>query len=173
MSTPPTGASGAHLTQDAPNPVALQRPGPSALAQRLGNAGLIPFVGGAFLVWIVRPEAHPFVTLSLAAYAALIVSFLGGIHWGLAARGADSSPGSLDLAADRALAWGVVPSLLAWIGVMMPPYAGLVVLGAVLVACYAVDRKRYPVWGLQAWLTMRFRLTVVASLSCFLGAAGS
>jgi hypothetical protein len=42
-----------------------------------------------------------------------------------------------------------------------------------LVACYLVDRRTYPLFGAAAWLTLRFRLTVVASLSCFVGAAGS
>jgi hypothetical protein len=42
-----------------------------------------------------------------------------------------------------------------------------------LVACYAVDRRVYAAQGAAAWLTLRFRLTAVASLSCFIGAAGS
>ena len=44
-------------------------------------------------------------------------------------------------------------------------------LGVLLVACYLVDRKTWPEAGLRDWMTMRFRLTVVASLSCFLAAA--
>ena len=137
----------------------------SHVATRLGYAGLLPFVLGAFLVWIVRPDAHPYATLALSAYAAVIVSFLGGIHWGLALRHAEP-PAAL-------LAWGVVPSLVAWVAVVMPPYAGLVVQGAMLVACYLVDRRVYPAQGAAGWLTLRFRLTAVASLSCFIGAAGS
>jgi hypothetical protein len=39
-----------------------------------------------------------------------------------------------------------------------------------LVICYLVDRKVYPAHGLSHWLTLRFRLTVVASLCCFIGA---
>ncbi len=138
-------------------------PHPQAL--RLGYAGLAPFVVGALLVWLVRPDAHPYVTDALAKYAALIVSFLGGIHWGLGFRQAVPSPSRF--------AWGVVPSLGAWVAVVMPPYAGLVVLGALLIACYLVDRRVYPSHGLGAWLTLRFRLSAVASLSCFVAAAGS
>ena len=138
---------------------------PTTAALRLGHAGLLPFVFGAALVWLVRPDAHPYVTAALAAYAAVIVSFLGGIHWGFAMRQADA-PGSL-------AGWGVLPSLVAWVAVVMPPYAGLIVLGAMLVACYLVDRRVYPAQGAAAWLTLRFRLTAVASLSCFIGAAGS
>ncbi len=102
---------------------------------------------------------------ALSAYAAVIVSFLGGIHWGFAMRQADA-PASL-------AGWGVVPSLVAWVAVVMPPYAGLIVQGAMLVACYLVDRRVYLAQGAAGWLTLRFRLTAVASLSCFIGAAGS
>ncbi len=134
-------------------------------ALRLGWAGLLPFVGGALLVWVVRPEAHPYVTLALSAYAAVIVSFLGGIHWGLAFREPVAPPGLL--------AWGVVPSLVAWVAVVMPPSAGLVIHGLMLLACYAVDRRIYPQYGAGPWLTLRFRLSSVAALSCFVGAAGT
>jgi hypothetical protein len=120
-----------------------------AWARRLGHAGLLPFVGGALLVHLVWPEAHPYAVLALSAYAATIVSFLGGVHW------------------------GVVPSLVAWVAIVMPPSAGLVVLGVMLVACYAVDRRLYVAHGLQRWLVLRFRLSAVAALCCFLGAAGS
>jgi hypothetical protein len=64
----------------------------------------------------------------------------------------------------------VVPSLVAWVAVIMPAYAGLVIQGLMLVICYLVDRKVYPAHGLSHWLTLRFRLTVVASLCCFIGA---
>ena len=50
------------------------------LIERLGYAGLIPFVVLAFFMWIVTPEAHPFVAISLSAYGATIAAFLGGIH---------------------------------------------------------------------------------------------
>lgn len=137
------------------NPVAL----------RLGYLGLVPFVFGALLVWLVREDAHPYVTAALSAYAATVISFLGGIHWGLAFRQTVPSP--------QPFVWGVVPALFAWIAVVMPPYAGLVVHGVMLIACYAVDRRTYPALGAAAWLTLRFRLSAVAALSCFLGAAGS
>ncbi|TAG33284.1 MAG: DUF3429 family protein, partial [Polaromonas sp.] len=67
--------------------------------------------------------------------------------------------------------WGIAPSLLAWLALLMPAYAGLPLLGLTLLACYAVDRKTYPSAGLSRWLPLRLRLTVVATLSCVLGAA--
>ena len=71
----------------------------------------------------------------------------------------------------RALWAGVAYSLAAWVAALMPPHAGLVVLGVLLALCYASDRKLYPVLGAASWLTLRFRLSIVASLSCFLAAA--
>lgn len=136
-------------------------------ANRLGLAGLLPFVGGALLVWIVNEEAHPYVVDALAGYAALIASFLGGLHWGLAMRLPEGP------ARTRRFTWAVIPSLIAWVGLTMPAYAGLVVLGVLLIACYGVDRRSYPALGLAPWLMLRFRLSAVAALSCFLAAAGS
>jgi hypothetical protein len=63
--------------------------------------------------------------------------------------------------------------LVAWVALVMPPSAGLLVLGAMLIVCYAVDRRLYVAHGLQRWLLLRFRLSAVAALSCFLAAAGT
>lgn len=136
-----------------------------ALAWRLGHAGLIPFVLGALLVWLVHGEALPFVSQALSVYAGLIAAFLGGLHWGIAMRQAEPAP--------RLFVWGVVPSLMAGMAVLMPAYAGLVLNGVIVIVCYLVDRRVYPGEGLAHWLTLRFRLTAVAALCCFLGAAGS
>ena len=58
-------------------------PRDTGLIQTLGYGGLIPFVGLAALLWLVDRPLQPWVGAGLAAYAALIVSFLGGVHWGI------------------------------------------------------------------------------------------
>ena len=131
---------------------------------RLGYAGLVPFVLLTALMWLVNTELLPFVSIALGGYAAVIVSFLGGVHWGVGFMKGDAAPRFHFI-------WGVVPSLLAWLALMMPVYAALPLLGLVLLACYAVDRKTYPPAGLAQWLPMRLRLTIVATLACVLGAA--
>lgn len=134
---------------------------------QLGYAGLIPFVGLTALLWLVEVDVLPFLATALAAYGALIASFLGGIHWGIGFK--------LIHASQRVpllnFVWGVLPSLLAWIALMMPPYAGLPLLGLVLVGCYGVDHQTYPSVGLESWLPLRRHLTAVATLSCVIGAA--
>jgi hypothetical protein len=138
------------------------------LALRLGHLGLLPFVIGAALVWLVGgrdAEAHAWISFAVSAYAALIISFLGGIYWGLGFR--QTEPNA------QPFVWGVLPSLGAWVALVMPAYAGLVLHGVMLIVCYLVDRRLYPALGASAWLTLRFRLSAVAALCCFLAAAGS
>ena len=131
---------------------------------RLGYAGLAPFVLLTGLMWLVDSELLPFVSIALGGYAAVIVSFLGGIHWGIGFMKGEAAP-------KFHFIWGVVPSLVAWLALMMSAYAALPLLGLLIVACYLIDRKTYPAAGLASWLPMRLRLTVVATLSCVLGAA--
>ena len=135
----------------------------------LAYAGLLPFIGLSVLLWLVDPDLHPFVALALAGYGASIVSFLGGIHWGLGFRNASR----MHNAPLFNFGWGVVPSLLAWIAITMPAFAGLPLLALILGLCYAVDRKTYPEAGLEEWLPMRLHLTVVAAISCLMGAAAT
>lgn len=137
------------------------------IALRIAHLGLVPFILGTVLVWLIGDrnlEAHAFVTLGLSAFAGLTIAFLGGIYWGLAFRQSIPSP--------QPFVWGMVPMSVAWVGVVMPAFAGLVLHGVMLVVCYLVDRRLYPALGASAWLTERFRLSAIAALCCFLAAAG-
>lgn len=146
--------------QPVPRPVNISPPSPWARA--LGYAGLIPFVGAAALGHASASFA-PLALAALVAYGATIVSFLGGIHWGLAFMN-DADRGAR-------FTWGVIPSLLAWVAIVLPASAGLLLLAGTLLMALAVDRRVYPTLGLQAWLPMRLHLTAVAALSCLAGAA--
>ena len=137
----------------------------SSVAHRLAYAGLFPFVLGSLLVWVVRDDALAYVALALSGYAAAVVAMLGGIHWGLGFKQDAPSP--------LPFAWGAVAVVASSIAVIMPPNAGLVIHGAMLVGCYLVDRRVYPSHGLAQWLTLRFRLSAVAAFCCFLAAAGA
>lgn len=142
---------------------ASKRSTPPASAQTLGYGGLIPFVGLALGVWFW--SAHQAVAASaLLGYSATIVSFLGAIHWGLTMRDTNG-PRS------RMLLWGVVPSLLAWVALLLPAAGGLLLMAALLWACFAVDRVVYARLGLRAWLPMRLLLSAVASACCIASAA--
>lgn len=132
---------------------------PPRLPRLLGLAGLLPQIAALFVILERNPDWR-FAALALAyAYAALILSFLGGLWWGLAAR------------AERAPAWlwiaAVVPSLVAlasaWPWAMGLPWPGpsMQLLGAALIAALAVDWQiaragLAPGW----WLSLRVPLSL-------------
>ena len=134
---------------------------PTPIARLLGIGGLVPFIAGAAALWLLPADQHSRVAMALMAYAATIAAFLGGLHWGLAARGNQSA---------WQYVWGVIPSLLAAVAFLLPPQAALALLAGVLVACYAVDRRVLPAQGLAGWMPMRALLTTVASASCLAAA---
>jgi Protein of unknown function (DUF3429) len=135
---------------------------PLSLATRaFGASGLVPFLVFAPAVALGPPTWHDAALRALVAYGAVIVSFLGGIHWG-------SPTGA---AHDASRAWGVVPSLLAWPLLLVPSARfALIGLAASLALCWAVDRARFPAMGLSALLPLRTLLSGVAILSCLVAA---
>ena len=133
------------------------------LARVLGLAGLLPQLVALACLWF-GPEDWREPALRLAVvYAALILSFLGGLWWGIAA----GAP-----AAERrnSLGWlwvaAVTPSLVA-LGCFMPwiigwswPEPSLVMLGAALLVSLGVDARLgalAPHW----WMALRVPLSVV------------
>jgi len=136
-----------------------------AVARRIVHAGLGVFVFAAVLVWLVKghADAHFYATLALSAYAGLVLALLAGVHWGIAMRHPGAPAGLF--------AWPALLLIGTWVTVVMPPYAGLVIAGVLLVASYLVDRKRYPVEGLSHWLTLRFRLSAGGAFCCWFAAA--
>lgn len=137
---------------------------PSLWARRLGFGGLIPFISLAAALWLAQPDGRALGAQALLGYGATICSFLGAIHWGLVMRDAQPAPMA-------PLIWGVLPSLVSWVALLLAPALGLVLIAALLWACYAIDRVLYPRQQLQAWLPLRLQLTLVASVSCLAGAA--
>ncbi len=142
-------------------PAAASRP--NTLVWGLGLAGLIPFVLGAALQFLPQPGWRMLASMALLSYGAVIVSFLGGIHWGLAMRSGEAAPARL--------IWGVLPSLLGWLAVLLDRPWGLILLALSLLACWWVDRAVYRRLGLGAWLPLRTVLTTVATLSVAVAAA--
>lgn len=80
------------------------------------------------------------------AYGAVILSFLGGIHWGLAIA-SDLGDGSLP----RRLVVSVVPSIVAWAGLLLPLRVGLLVLAVGFAAMLYVDTRATRVGEAPPW----------------------
>lgn len=161
MIGPDVPAAGGHGYSS--NPPATRVPMP---ALWLGALGAIPFVGLAAGGFLADDGNRDAVVFALAAYGAVILSFLGGIHWGLAMAGFGTAVGR-NLSLGR-LSLSVVPSLIGWASLLLPSPAGLAVLAGAFAGMLALDalaarRRQVPAWYLR--LRWPLTLTVVASVT--------
>lgn len=124
----------------------------------LGYGGLIPFVALAAASALDPAHAATWL-LGLLGYGAVILSFVGALHWGFA-----MTHPQLQAAPEQALyIWSVVPSLLGWVALLMVPKAAAMLLMAGLLAHYRQDLRLSRVIALPGWyLPLRLRLTAVA-----------
>ena len=130
----------------------------------LGYGGLLPFIALA-LAALAGLAPHVAWGGALRAYAAVILGFVGALHWGFAMALAGLSPAQRQ----AAFIWSVVPSLLGWLALLAPPVAGVALLVPGFLAHYAQDLRLARRAPLPAWyLPLRLRLTGVACV-CLLG----
>lgn len=140
----------------------------------LGYGGLIPFLGLAALTGVYSgTDTAAVLARYNLVYALCIVSFLGAVHWGLAiSLGASAQKpeflGEMDQAQfeTRSFAWGVTPSLLAWVvGAFSPAQHTLWILAVVLAFVWLVDQRLLePMKVFDSYLKLRNHLTAGAIL---------
>ena len=136
----------------------MQRPLP-LLALLLGIAGLIPFFACGLLA--LRPAGDAVDArglLALIAYGAVILAFLGGVHWGFAL------PDPSGRAERPRLALGVVPSLVGWVALLIAVADAADIALAVLALGFAgttIIEARATRAGLmpRGYMTLRYGLS--------------
>ncbi|WP_322522207.1 DUF3429 domain-containing protein [Guyparkeria halophila] len=135
----------------------------SAFHARLaGYAGLIPFVIPLLVVWFEPGHAEAAIAAQ-HAYAALILSFLGGIYWGVAM-------------SRQVVGWfwlSVLPSLWAWPALLLPTFAGTVMLAGGFALMLLLDRAARRQDVIREWFfRLRLTLSAVAIVSLLLAMTG-
>jgi len=137
-----------------------------ALVAWLGYGGLIPFVALALAAAAGGPYAEA-SGCALRAYGAVILSFVGALHWGFAMLSGEMPRPERN----RAYAWSVIPALLAWAALLSAPTVSCALLAAGFALHYGMDRLFAEHNTLPAWyLPLRLKLTAVACLCLAAGA---
>ncbi len=137
-------------------------------ARWLTGLGVIPFLALAPLAAFTDPYVEDHATVALWVYGAVILSFIGGIRWGLAiAPGRSASAPALW----QELTVSVAPSLLAWLALLMPagmpPLALSVGFAVMLLADWRAARRGLaPAW----YPRLRWPPTLAAIASLLLAA---
>lgn len=138
-------------------------------AKWLGATGAVPFVATAILSAFGPENWSAWAAHALAFYGAVILSFLGGIHWGLAI----SNTGTARISAAR-LCWSVVPSLIAWGALLLPLFYGLIVLTAAFGLALFVDTRSGTRALVPSWFPdLRTALSIAVIASLPLGLIGA
>ena len=123
---------------------------------RLGYLGLTPFVVGAVTA-LLSQELVSLAFQAFVLYSIAILSFMGGVHWGLALiTGTRQS---------TRLLISVVPVVAAWICLIaLPAPITLAVLGGGFIAQWFIDRPILAELPIPSWyLEMRPRLAYVVA----------
>ena len=126
----------------------------------LGYGGLLPFI--ATTIGSVLDGTHAaFWLYALQTYGAVILSFVGALHWGFAMLAKDID----DAERNARYLWSVIPALLAWPALLLSGGMAIGLLLGGFLLHYWQDRRLVQRFGLPSWyLPLRGRLTGVACL---------
>ncbi len=143
-----------------------------AIAIPLSLLGLVPFVLFAFGAVAPNPVSADHLLLALIDYAALVLGFAGGVHWG---------PGAAAGAARANLRFGagVLPLIAAWIALVLAqtvaPWVALVLLIAGYLATVLTEQRalrRLLLPPRYLWIRWGFTVVAVASMLVVLTVRG-
>lgn len=133
-------------------------------ARWLGFAGAVPFVAGALASLPVAGTLRPLGLPLLLDYGAIILSFMGGVHWGAAMMRGDAEVGPLGRS--------VAASLLALPAALIGGALGLIMLAAGFVGLLFYDEQETRIGRLPSWYPhLRRPLTAIVTASLLAGAA--
>ena len=136
-------------------------------AKIFGFSGLAPFLILALSAWTFPDPYRLLVFDILVHYAAVILSFVGAVYWGLALCNFNNRSKS-EKQMWIMFGWSVIPALIAWIATQMVLSAALLVLILGFVSAFIFDlwsekRREIPFWYLR--LRKILTLVVVIALS--------
>jgi Protein of unknown function (DUF3429) len=133
---------------------------PGRSGQILAWLGTLPFVI-ALLVSLTPYRLHvwPFLVVIVSTYAAMIVTFIAGTHWGLSSHLPENK-------ANKVMICSNLITLFAWLGILFPSW---LISWMIVLTCYwlafAVDKFIYRHSGIDSsYLNMRLKVTIFVTV---------
>ncbi len=137
------------------------------LAFVLAYLGLLPFIGCAIVLLFGQAVGigmyRPLALQAITTYAAVIVSFLGGIQWGIGVITQEQQPQT----ARSLFLLSIVPSLLAWAMLFLPSSGSRIIVAIFLLGfVWIIDallhlQKVIPTW----FFKLRSVISAIAIIS--------
>ena len=130
----------------------------------LSYGGLLPFVIALVGIYSASKELSSYSMIAFVSYGAVILSFIGAVHWGFLLKSDSIQRQGLLLSVS------VLPALIGWLALISPLPAALLMLCIAYPLLYFYEKFSELNNLLPAWyMLMRFRLTIVVTLSMFIG----
>ncbi len=172
MASPPSSSPSAPAGQPAPSSDAGDSGGITPAALIVGVLGLVPLWAAAALYAWGDPNQRGVALLTLLAYSAAVLSFLGGVRWGMELAAPHRPRGTVVVMAH-------LPPLAAWLLLAAGGGAGLTEVQSLggFVLCFLLQgawdgtAKGSPPWRrrLRVWQTLgavaALALAIAASVS--------
>lgn len=129
------------------------------LAAQLSYAGLIPFILLSSALWMFQDVYHGPINAALLSYAAIILSFMGAVHWGF------SMEGNHEI--DKwQMGLSVMPPLVAWLASFTAPIMNYSILIVAFIGLCVFDDRLAMSGKVPAWYpSLRTPLTVVVAIT--------
>lgn len=137
-------------------------------ASILGYSGTIPFISLAVILLLANasfttPAASALAASALHIYGAIILSFLGGLHWGRIACNPDIKPSDKWF-----LIYSVLPSLIGWSSYLLADIwqdTALMLIAGFIIS-YVIDIRFIKLGAWQSWMKpLRTNLTLIVCFS--------
>lgn len=134
------------------------------IAVLLGLLGLVPLLGcAAAALWLPGEKGQSYLS-ALISYGAVILSFLGAVHWGLVIGAPAPRSGGMRLCL------GVVPSLLGWLALLLGNAVGsgialVVLIGGFAATVYAESRAARVGLVPPGYMVLRWGLSTTVILT--------
>jgi hypothetical protein len=125
----------------------------------LSYGGLLPFVICIVGIYFGSKELSSYSMIGFVSYGAVILSFVGAVHWGFLLK-SDSIQRQ-----ELLLSISVLPGLIAWLALISPVSVALFILAAAYPLLLIYEKKSelnkiLPVW----YISMRVKLTSIVTV---------
>ena len=134
---------------------------PGRTGHVLAWLGTLPFIIATIVCFTpFRLFLWPFLVVLVSTYAAMIVTFIAGSHWGLSAHIPEKN-------AKKVMIYSNLITLLAWLGILFPSW---IVSWVIVLTCYwlayAIDKTIHKHGGSDDnYLKMRLHVTTFVTVS--------
>ena len=133
----------------------------------LGVVGLVPFVVCSIGAIGGDPGTNAMMLGALISYGAVILSFVGAVHWGLVLAPTPEADVGIPAGQLRLrLVLGVIPALIGWVATLLPfilpaSFALIVLVGGFLLTVLQEARWKRRELLSRGYIYLRWALTIV------------